>query len=668
MRKQLLLLAAAIPACVLLTSCASDSNQQVTDLLAKSDQGWSQLPDYERGKHELEIGNFGLAIEAFDAELGRDPNSIRALNGEAVAYDRIGRRDVAEQLFQKALALDANSAETLSNLAFLHLRYGEVARAEDLAARARAVLAQQAGTPAVVARVLNANEALMAQQSAPRPVAAAAPPVALEKTGANTWSLDISKAPLVFAPISPVADQMPAATSHADVEALQTAPVSVAPMAAPVLRTAAPQLAGIADRVPAVDLAEQTFAPQPSMEDATLTTSAPHLAMGAPPALALDADIVLPAPQPIEPVALTTSAQHLAMAAPPTLDLDADIAMPAPQPIEPVALTTSAQHLAMAAPPALALDADIVLPAPQPIEIAALTTSAPGLTAAAPPTLDLAADFVPPPPRPIAGQVFTSAGRLSLAAPPTLDLAADFIVPAPQPIQHVALTTAAPHLTLAAPSVALDDDVTPAPGVDVDEDPVPRELAKPVVVTPLAPQLVAEIAAEQPVPMMPVAVLAKSARFGQARHHSTIARKKAAAASSAAKLQQLDSLARQSVMAVATPLRHVASAPARKVASVRPARLQIANASGREGLAARLGEYLAGRGEPIGRIDAASYNTHRTVLFYHGGSESRAARLAALLPLRPALVKLKSTSDAIEIVLGADFGRIGEWRVKLTER
>ena len=127
------------------------------------------LSAYEQGKQYLRSGNFGLAIGAFQAELVRSPNFVPALNGLAIAYDRLGRSDVAKQYLDKALALDPKSVATLNNLAYLNLTRGETTAALAYARQAQqAASADSSGEalPAVSEAVANSTaiaDAVLAQ-------------------------------------------------------------------------------------------------------------------------------------------------------------------------------------------------------------------------------------------------------------------------------------------------------------------------------------------------------------------------------------------------------------------------------------------------------------------------------------------------------------------------
>lgn len=73
------------------------------------------LQPLEDGKRDLAAGRNGLAIRRFGEALAREPRSLDALNGMAVAYAGIGRHDVAQAYFERALEVDPADVATLNN-------------------------------------------------------------------------------------------------------------------------------------------------------------------------------------------------------------------------------------------------------------------------------------------------------------------------------------------------------------------------------------------------------------------------------------------------------------------------------------------------------------------------------------------------------------------------
>lgn len=85
----------------------------------------------QRGRAQLDAGMDALAIESFRAEIRQDSGSADAYNGLAVAYDRIGRPDLAQRYFETALAKDPGNFRIQANLAKLN---GQDASAIQIAA------------------------------------------------------------------------------------------------------------------------------------------------------------------------------------------------------------------------------------------------------------------------------------------------------------------------------------------------------------------------------------------------------------------------------------------------------------------------------------------------------------------------------------------------------
>ena len=78
-----------------------------------------------RGRSFLGARQYGLAIELFKSA-SRDPAlQTESLNGLAVAYDAIGRRDIAERYFEEALASQPADERTRRNLARFYATTGQ---------------------------------------------------------------------------------------------------------------------------------------------------------------------------------------------------------------------------------------------------------------------------------------------------------------------------------------------------------------------------------------------------------------------------------------------------------------------------------------------------------------------------------------------------------------
>ena len=81
---------------------------------------------YASGKEHLNAERFGNAVAAFRLALAQNPANVRALNGLAAAYDRLGRHDLAETHYRRALNLRPNNLQTLNNFGFSNLLQGRL--------------------------------------------------------------------------------------------------------------------------------------------------------------------------------------------------------------------------------------------------------------------------------------------------------------------------------------------------------------------------------------------------------------------------------------------------------------------------------------------------------------------------------------------------------------
>lgn len=91
---------------------------------------------YQLGKRQLQAGNVGLAIDAFRKAVRAEPGSIDALNGLAVAYDRIGRFDLSRRYYEQALGIEPESATLLHNYGYSLALQGKADEGRELMARA----------------------------------------------------------------------------------------------------------------------------------------------------------------------------------------------------------------------------------------------------------------------------------------------------------------------------------------------------------------------------------------------------------------------------------------------------------------------------------------------------------------------------------------------------
>lgn len=130
------------------------------------------LPPQEslgRAKTFLASKQYGLAIELFKGA-SRDPTlEAESLNGLAIAYDAIGRRDLAERYFQRALASNPADGRARRNLAALYAAKGDEEKRRRLLASPaeppRAVAVAETGPEASVEDLRTAKPALLEKQS-----------------------------------------------------------------------------------------------------------------------------------------------------------------------------------------------------------------------------------------------------------------------------------------------------------------------------------------------------------------------------------------------------------------------------------------------------------------------------------------------------------------------
>lgn len=76
------------------------------------------------GRSLLAAGNAAQAISVFRVALGQNAGSVAALNGIAIAYDRLGRIDLARRHFEMALALEPEAGDIAYNLGWTLHRAG----------------------------------------------------------------------------------------------------------------------------------------------------------------------------------------------------------------------------------------------------------------------------------------------------------------------------------------------------------------------------------------------------------------------------------------------------------------------------------------------------------------------------------------------------------------
>ena len=112
----------------LVAGCASGGTESdarsVFSMSGASDRAISD--PYGSGKEHLNARRFGNAVAAFRLALAQNPANVKALNGLAAAYDRLGRHDLAEAHYRRALNLRPSNVQTLNNFGFSNLLQGRL--------------------------------------------------------------------------------------------------------------------------------------------------------------------------------------------------------------------------------------------------------------------------------------------------------------------------------------------------------------------------------------------------------------------------------------------------------------------------------------------------------------------------------------------------------------
>ncbi|MBV8972724.1 MAG: hypothetical protein JO290_10580 [Sphingomonadaceae bacterium] len=231
---------------------------------------------YARGKRLLAADDATGALAAFREALSVAPDSVDAMNGIGVAYDRLGRGDLAQRFYRAGLARAPGSAALNNNLGYSLYLSGDLAGAvgplraaaasddAGAAAAARATLARlvvevrsdaRSEAPAAVARIEVTNDGEQRLTFAPPPAAAAALGDAADTVAvADAWTaqddaalvaevrrdeaVDAAAAMVLAAANAPVAAPVELALSAPAETAAPTSPPAAAPTPVPARRAA----------------------------------------------------------------------------------------------------------------------------------------------------------------------------------------------------------------------------------------------------------------------------------------------------------------------------------------------------------------------------------------------------------------------------------------------
>ncbi len=91
---------------------------------------------YQTGRSLLSLGDVTGALAAFRQAVLESPQSIDALNGLAVCYDRLGNYEMSRSYYDAALAVDAGSPLVLNNLGYSLYLQGQLQAAIPVLQRA----------------------------------------------------------------------------------------------------------------------------------------------------------------------------------------------------------------------------------------------------------------------------------------------------------------------------------------------------------------------------------------------------------------------------------------------------------------------------------------------------------------------------------------------------
>lgn len=225
----------------------------------------------DEGRALLVAGNAAQAISAFRLALTADPSSVSALNGLGIAYDRLGRRDLARRHFEMALAVAPDAADIAYNLGLsLHLA------GEDRAA----VPWLQRAAGGDDGRAATAARRVLVQIAARLEAQAAGPVIAQSAASAAEPPMRVASARIDMASNGEAVLVLPSSVAH---------PMARAPLVAPVLALSVP-----------VDRVINASLPDARVDIAALAVGVPVIgdASGDAPA----ADFAAPVPLPVRDV------------------------------------------------------------------------------------------------------------------------------------------------------------------------------------------------------------------------------------------------------------------------------------------------------------------------------------------------------------------------------
>jgi hypothetical protein len=178
-------------------------------IAAGNDSDRSGAGALDEGRALLMAGNPAQALSAFQLALAQAPQSVAALNGIAIAYDRLGRSDLARQYFEMALALEPDAADIAHNLGLALVRAGN-----DRAAIPHLQRAAAGTDPRIAAAARRSLTFISARLTVPAPettaLVAAGPRIDMASSGEAVLVLAPAAAGPLAAPVRMAAAPQPA--------------------------------------------------------------------------------------------------------------------------------------------------------------------------------------------------------------------------------------------------------------------------------------------------------------------------------------------------------------------------------------------------------------------------------------------------------------------------
>jgi hypothetical protein len=235
MRSAQLLLSASLMCC--LGGCATGhrASLEIRPVNAPH-MATSDTKAIERGRDLLALGQQAEAISAFRAALREEPNSAEAHNGLAIAYDRIGRKDLARRYFELAVAESPENTKYRTNLARFFESNGQAELALGLTGERATIAADGGSAMAVAGRefeavtvVAAATEAELATVATNDPIAAIVADLAMLPTTDTPQTAAAAIAPA----IAPKLRAAPAVFRPSATTLIKAAPISLPIMPLP---------------------------------------------------------------------------------------------------------------------------------------------------------------------------------------------------------------------------------------------------------------------------------------------------------------------------------------------------------------------------------------------------------------------------------------------------